>query len=322
MTNQDKFSKISHSLRVQIQQSCASAGGAIIVALFVSPFDVIKTRLQMKIESNLAGGSPIPYKYSNNPTARKILANILKNEGAKSLWRGLTPSIILALPNNIIYFTTYDYLKQNISTRKEEFDIEPEYIPLLVGPIARFSAVCLTAPMELIRTHMNAFGRQTAVAVGTWDIVTHIKTKGGGFSGLWRGLGPSLLRDIPFSAIYWYGLEQVKKKLNTTDKFKSDSIKNTLLVNFISGTVSGIVAASVTTPIDVIKTQMQIVLAFSGPTPECRADSIFFRILKEDGIRGLFRGIVPRVIKVAPSCAIMISSYEGLKIVFAKLLKL
>jgi len=306
----------------QIQKGFASAGGAIIVSLFVSPFDVIKTRLQMNIESNLAGGSPIPYKYANNPTARTILANILKNEGAKSLWRGLTPSIILALPNNVIYFTTYDYLKLHVTEMEKEFDIKPDNIPLLVGPIARFSAVCLTAPMELIRTHMLAFGRQTAVAVGTWDIVTHIKTKGGGWPGLWRGLGPSLLRDIPFSAIYWFGLEQVKKNLSTMDKFKDNSIKNTLLVNFISGTVSGTVAASVTTPIDVIKTQMQIVLAFSGPVPECRAHSIFFRILKEDGIKGLFRGIVPRVIKVAPSCAIMISTYEVLQIIFGKLLKL
>ena len=36
-------------------------------------------------------------------------------------------------------------------------------------------------------------------------------------------------------------------------------------------------------------------------------------IVKEEGLKGLSKGLVPRVAKVAPSCAIMISSYEFCK---------
>ncbi len=88
-------------------------------------------------------------------------------------------------------------------------------------------------------------------------------------------------------------------------------------------------AAIITTPIDVIKTKRQMTLptpinktATSTTLPNSQTNAsynpvklkdIFQTIVREEGYRGFTKGLVPRVVKVAPACAVMISSYEWSK---------
>jgi len=104
---------------------------------------------------------------------------------------------------------------------------------------------------------------------------------------------------------------------------------NTFTDAFIAGALSGCVAAFLTTPFDVGKTRIQV-LQHAAPlsAKETRPHSVrsihsgrihvvyksmpslLHGIWKDEGVRGLWRGCVPRMLKVAPACAIMISSYE------------
>lgn len=78
------------------------------------------------------------------------------------------------------------------------------------------------------------------------------------------------------------------------------------------------VAAFLTAPFDVVKTHKQIefgekVLYAEKPVkalPKIGTIEILRKIFRENGIRGIFAGVVPRVVKVAPACAIMITSFE------------
>ena len=108
------------------------------------------------------------------------------------------------------------------------------------------------------------------------------------------------------------------------------------------------VAATLTLPFDVVKTQRQVALgaveAVRGEEPWLvwgraggaprgligpgfavmppHTDSTWLllrRILAESGTRGLFAGFLPRIIKATPSCAIMISTYEFRKSFFQRL---
>lgn len=86
------------------------------------------------------------------------------------------------------------------------------------------------------------------------------------------------------------------------------------------------VAAFITAPFDVVKTHKQIefgekVLYASEPVkslPQTDTVAALQRIFRTSGIKGLFAGVLPRVIKVAPACAIMITSFEYGKAVFFK----
>jgi solute carrier family 25 protein 39/40 len=88
--------------------------------------------------------------------------------------------------------------------------------------------------------------------------------------------------------------------------------------SFIAGATSGAVASILTTPFDVGKTRRQVFVeaaAISGAekvlAPEERPMLKFlWHIFRTEGIAGLWTGWVPRTLKVAPACAIMISSYE------------
>lgn len=266
------------------------------------------------------------------------LRKIARNEGITTLWRGLSPTLVMTVPSNIIYFTGYDWLRYNPQSPINRVASD-NYAPLFAGALARVFAACVVSPIEMFRTRMQASqstggAHLTETANGIREMVaTH------GYTSLWRGLTLTLWRDVPFSALYWWGYETIRGQLTEVRersrgrtlevggsraraRSRTQSRENhtaTFTDSFIAGAASGGVASIVTMPFDVGKTRQQI---FQDPTasvagvekvlaPEQRSMPRFlWHIFKQEGMSGLFRGWIPRTLKVAPACAIMISSYE------------
>lgn len=144
---------------------------------------------------------------------------------------------------------------------------------------------------------------------------------------LWRGLGLTLWRDVPFSGIYWFGYETVKDYLRARREAKWEHhppglmlpsaynrkkedlhAENTFVDAFLAGAVSGAFAALVTTPFDVGKTKRQVA---HGNGEEVGAKSLsmprtLYEIWQKEGPGALWKGTAPRMLKVAPACAIMV----------------
>ena len=135
---------------------------------------------------------------------------------------------------------------------------------------------------------------------------------------MWKGIGPTILRDVPFSALYWVMFEALKSTISDPN----------VVSNFTCGALAGSVAAFLVTPFDVVKTHRQIELGESksshvrGKYSNRRGYPLTFevmvRLYQTQGVRSLYAGLVPRVAKVGPSCAIMISTYEYGKKYFAE----
>jgi solute carrier family 25 protein 39/40 len=124
-----------------------------------------------------------------------------------------------------------------------------------------------------------------------------------------------LARDVPFSGLYWLLFEEIKKALKdiapapTPTALVSQDVK----LAFVSGAAAGGLAAFVTTPFDVLKTRQQVEAACTVSKPECKSPGVLnlvSDILRTEGPQRLFAGSVPRTLRVAPACAIMIGSYE------------
>ncbi|XP_075033389.1 mitochondrial glutathione transporter SLC25A39 isoform X1 [Mixophyes fleayi] len=324
-----------------LQQIMASGTGALLTSLFVTPLDVVKIRLQSQKKpfSSVMSVKSLPWApplrhpkwrcflYCNglmdhlyvcqhaaacstwyrSPThlhgTLDAFVKITRHEGLTSLWSGLPPTLVMAVPATIIYFTCYDQLRDFLCYG---LGYSGSHIPLIAGALARLGAVTVISPLELIRTKLQS--RQLSyMELGAClrSAVFH-----DGWLSLWKGWGPTVLRDVPFSALYWFNYELVKMKLSKS----WGTSESQFLISFTSGAMSGAVAAILTLPFDVVKTHRQIELGDLeiGSAKHQRSTTwvAMRRIQAESGTRGLFAGFMPRVIKVAPACAIMISSYE------------
>lgn len=256
------------------------------------------------------------------------LRKIARNEGISTLWRGLSPTLMMAIPANVIYFAGYDWLRSSPKSPMND-RISDNYAPLVAGSVARVISAIAVSPIEMLRTRMQASqsrekGIMRATMIGMRDIVS-----AEGYSSLWRGLSLTLWRDVPFSAFYWWGYEYGRERLHqareasepsadilSRARSRSELSHTTVLADsFIAGAASGGIAAFFTTPFDVGKTRQQTVLhdaaARTADMPENRTMPRFlWHIYCKEGMSGLFKGWAARCLKVAPACAIMISSYE------------
>jgi len=334
------------------QQMMSSGAGALVVSLFMTPLDVVKIRLQTQerlyskkcfLYSNglmdhicprTNGDPPVralhtqqqicDCKWYNRPKyfsgTTDAFLKISRTEGISSLWSGLSPTLILAVPTTVIYFTMYEQLKVSIDTQRRAMSTNqdilsgetPKWVSLSSGGLARLLAVSLVSPMELIRTKMQSKKMPWS------DVHKCLKdlVKTQGIRGLWNGYTATLLRDVPFSALYWPLYEQCKATMNLYT-----SNRDSFLVNFGSGAIAGSVASTVTLPFDVIKTIKQIEMGEKDimevkPGRSRGNMTIAKELVREQGYKGLFTGLIPRLLKVAPACAIMISSYEFFKAFF------
>ncbi|XP_051872576.1 probable mitochondrial glutathione transporter SLC25A40 [Pristis pectinata] len=317
-----------------VQQMMASCSGAFMTSVIVTPFDVVKIRLQAQRtpfykgkcflycnglmdhlcvceNGNASAWYKAPGQFRGTVDA---FIQIVRNEGLKSLWSGLPPTLIMAVPATVIYFTCYDQLRNFMKYRLR---YDGNYVPLIAGATARVGAVTVISPLELIRTKSQS-RRLTYRELR--NVIQTAVTQNGWLS-LWRGWGPTVLRDVPFSAIYWFNYELMKKQLCK----KYNVSEPTLTVSFSSGASSGAIAAVLTLPFDVVKTRRQIEIGELDMMQSQKKLSstwkIMERIVSQSGFRGLFVGLLPRLMKVAPACAIMISSYEYGKSFFRKINK-
>nr|XP_033787122.1 solute carrier family 25 member 40 isoform X1 [Geotrypetes seraphini]XP_033787123.1 solute carrier family 25 member 40 isoform X1 [Geotrypetes seraphini]XP_033787124.1 solute carrier family 25 member 40 isoform X1 [Geotrypetes seraphini]XP_033787125.1 solute carrier family 25 member 40 isoform X1 [Geotrypetes seraphini]XP_033787126.1 solute carrier family 25 member 40 isoform X1 [Geotrypetes seraphini]XP_033787128.1 solute carrier family 25 member 40 isoform X1 [Geotrypetes seraphini]XP_03 len=317
------------------QQIIASSSGALLTSLIVTPLDVVKIRLQAQSNPFSKGkcfmycnglmdhvcvcengNSKAWYKVSGHfKGTLDAFVHIVRNEGIKSLWSGLPPTLVMAVPATAIYFTSFDQLR-DILTHK--LGINMGSASLLAGALARLGAVTVISPLELIRTKIQF----RPLSYKELRLCISSSVAKDGWLSLWRGWSATVIRDVPFSALYWYNYELGKQWLHQL----YGTQEPTFGICFTAGAVSGSISAVVTLPFDVVKTRRQIEIgeneAFN--ISQKRSSSTWRainRIILEDGFRGLFAGLIPRLIKVAPACAIMISSYEYGKAFFRKLNK-
>jgi len=110
---------------------------------------------------------------------------------------------------------------------------------------------------------------------------------------------------VPFSGIYWASYETCKAAFERKGHHGAQ-------VAFASGSLSGITAALLTNPFDVLNTRKQaLVMSKSVPRGDAVSSLTVLReIIRSEGAQALFAGLTPRMAKIAPACGIMIASYE------------
>jgi solute carrier family 25, member 39/40 len=313
-----------------------------------------------------------------------MLRRIYAREGMNGIYAGLRPTLLMAAPNTILYYAAYEeivwrmrqYVQQRHCTGTERNNDssflqknESWLLPFVAGGSARLVSSTITAPLEYVRTrqaagmgnagrrdrsHTGVVSAQERTGGGLYHEFRSIVRNEGGIGTLYRGLRPTLWRDVPFSAIYWLLLEQFRlcwDNIRATTPGSKMSALEQAGEAFMNGAAAGLIAAACTTPFDVAKTRQQTLLlsasvgtldaapisaatvaaaqlekhggtcvammhgnvAPSLTTSSGSGTGTFHQlrlIAQTEGLAGLWRGNQARMLKVAPSCAIMLSSYE------------
>lgn len=209
---------------------------------------------------------------------------------------------MIGVPSSTAYILTYDHLLKEILPT-----VLPNgpLTPLCAGVLARSVITSLASPLELIRTNLQSTPLSPNNPHTYRSVLASIRSlvQQNGVFSMWRGLGPSLWRDVPFSGIYWASYEAWKG-------FYARRGREGASVAFVSGATSGILATLITSPFDVLKTRRQA-LIMSASNPQLTwTMPLLLRIVRTEGPSALFAGIWPRIVKLAPACGIMISCFE------------
>lgn len=291
----------------------------------------LQTSLSL-LESSSADVFWLNQHYCNSPQKCPKITSTLQgimsisyNEGPLALWRGLLLTLFMAVPSNMIYFTGYEYIRDHSFVQSSVLN------PLLCGLFARAIASTVISPVELLKTRIQSIPSEPAsfsqrVSRGKVlmsllsDSSKVLKEKGIGL--LFTGLKITLWRDVPFLGIYWLCYEFFKNSLGSAMDVSFESTTSRqedwkiFTVSFLSGSLGGLIAAFFTNPFDVGKTRLQIQNQTRKDTQKESMFRFLYSIYRNEGISALYGGFAPRVMKVVPLCAIMISTYEIGKRIF------
>jgi solute carrier family 25 protein 38 len=182
----------------------AGSTSSLISTILLQPLDVIKTKQQQLLINPVSKQMEVNTKYR---TMFGTLCTVVKEDGIRGLWRGTAPSLCRTVPGSGVYF----FMLSNIHPlMKKIFQSEGSFVALLSGFSARTLATITLMPFTVIKTRFEATG--TNVYKNTFDALKTI-ARYERLRGLYSGLLPTVLRDAPFSGIYFMFYSRTKQTL-------------------------------------------------------------------------------------------------------------
>ncbi|XP_028776156.1 mitochondrial substrate carrier family protein B [Neltuma alba] len=243
-------------------------------------------------------------------------SRIVNEEGFRAFWKGNLVTIAHRLPYSSVNFYAYEHYKKLLKTvpglQNNGDSMSADLcIHFVGGGLAGITAATATYPLDLVRTRLAA---QTKVVYyrGIWHALRTISKEEGLF-GLYKGLGATLLGVGPSIAISFSVYETLRSFWQSHRP--SDS---TVLVSLACGSLSGIASSTATFPLDLVRRRKQL----EGAGGRARVYTtgllgMFRHIMRTEGLRGLYRGILPEYYKVVPGVGICFMTYETLKTLLA-----
>ncbi|EKX41790.1 hypothetical protein GUITHDRAFT_141777 [Guillardia theta CCMP2712] len=198
------------------------------------------------------------------------MLNVIKNEGIPGLYKGLGGTVLVVAPEKATMFGCNAVVKKTFSGYEDSKG----------------------------RIQMQLLSQQKAAVNNPMAVVKKL-----GVSGLYKGASATMLREVPFAALYFTLYSRIKASM------LGDRDTLGFLETLGAATVSALPVSFITTPADVIKTRMQ---AAAGSGARMSIASTFSKIAAEEGFKGFFVGVKPRVMLKAPQLGVALFVVEVL----------
>ncbi|CAI0467614.1 unnamed protein product [Linum tenue] len=275
------------------------------------PTAVVKTRMQVA-----DGGIPQMRGFS-------VFKSILRSDGIAGAYRGFGTSAVGSLPGRVLALTSLEVSKDMTLKYMEKFDM-PEATRLgiangVAGMLSNLVSCGYYVPLDVVCQRLMVQGLPgTTVCHGPLDAMRKV-IKSEGLRGLYRGFGLTALTQSPASALWWgaYGAAQhlIWSGLGYGDelaeKMEKPSHVEMITVQAAAGMVAGACSSVITTPVDTVKTRLQVMDNYGGGRPSVM--KTVKNLVKEDGWWGFYRGFGPRFLNMSLYGTTMIVTYELIK---------
>ncbi|OMP12727.1 Mitochondrial substrate/solute carrier [Corchorus olitorius] len=231
------------------------------------PVDTIKTRIQSQA---LLTGS------QSQKSIVQMVRTVWVEDGLKGFYRGIAPGIIGSLATGATYFGFIESTKRWIEESHPK--LEGHWAHFIAGAIGDTLGSFVYVPCEVMKQRMQIQGTKkswnTSIMTDKLQMKSspqmycyytgmfqagHSIWKEQGFKGLYAGYGSTIARDVPFAGLMVMFYEALK---DLTEKGRGKWAPNFHVDGSFEGLVLGGLAggfsAYLTTPLDVIKTRLQV----------------------------------------------------------------
>lgn len=279
--------------------SSGTVGGAAQL-ICGHPFDTIKVKLQSQ-------PAPLPGQPPKYLGAIDAVKQTIAAEGPRGLYKGMGAPLATVAAFNAVLFTVRGQMEALVRS-------EPG-VPLTVsqqiicGAGAGTAVSFLACPTELIKCRLQAQSTVGASVAGVkysgpMDVVRHVLKSEGGARGLFKGLLPTMAREVPGNAAMFGSYEATKQYL--AGGHDTSSLGRGSLI--IAGGLAGASFWAFVYPTDVIKSVLQVD-DYKNPKFSGSIDA-FRKILAAEGVKGLYKGFGPAMARSVPANAACFLAYE------------
>ncbi|GIY74135.1 mitochondrial uncoupling protein 4 [Caerostris darwini] len=296
-----------------------SSSAATVAETATYPLDITKTRLQIQGE-----GALNKYNGSNTHVYNKIKSRgmlhtavgIVQEEGLFKLWQGVTPAIYRHLVYSGCRMTFYEVFREKLL--KTQTNGAPVlWKSVLCGSASGAIGQFLASPTDLVKVQMQMEGRRRLEGHpprvrSTWHAFQRIVAESGA-RGLWKGWVPNVQRAALVNMGDLTTYENSKHFILT-----HSTMKDNWLTHMIASSCSGLIAATLGTPADVVKTRIM-----NQPT-DSTGKGLYYKssidclvkTVQEEGFMALYKGFVPIWSRMAPWSITFWVTYEELRRLF------
>ncbi|CAL1358863.1 unnamed protein product [Linum trigynum] len=282
-----------HSLISLCVNHFGSNGAAVAIATACThPLDVLKVRLQMELVGQSGPLSGMGQTF----------LKILKNEGPKGLYLGLTPALTRSVLYGGLRLGLYEPTKYATNLAFGSTNI---FVKIASGAFSGALATALTNPTEVlkVRLQMNANPGNRGVIGEIRKIISEEGTR-----ALWKGVGPGMARASALTASQLATYDETKQCLT-----RRTNLEEGIYLHLISSTVAGGVSTLITAPIDTIKTRLMLQRESDSVGSYRNAFHCAHQIFRTEGPRGLYKGGFTVFARLGPQTTITFILCEKLR---------
>ncbi|PSR71714.1 hypothetical protein EW026_g6058 [Hermanssonia centrifuga] len=285
-----------------------TAGGiaGAMEALTCQPLDTIKVRMQL----SRSGREP-------GTKARGFIATgamIARRETPLALYKGLGAVLSGIVPKMAVRFASFETYKEALAD-KETGKTNLGSIFLAGLGAGTTEAVVVVTPMEVVKIRLQAQQHSLADPLEApryrnagHAVYTIIREEG--ISTLYRGVSLTALRQATNQGANFTAYQELKKFAHN---HQPELTELPSYQHMIIGLISGAMGPFSNAPIDTIKTRLQKATAEPGKSAFQRIAAIAQDMWRQEGVKSFYKGITPRVLRVAPGQAIVFAVYERVR---------